>query len=281
MVEGTCSTPDCGDSVFCKGMCRRCYRRARYRAARPLGQRVCEHCGGIFAPTRGNHVICSVECETRRGCIRAAERKKRIRSVGRRWECVQCGADISHMRADAKYCSDTCANRFDYELNMDRIKASTRAWYEANAERAKETNRKWVDAHRDDYNARQTAWRGRHGDALREYRETYIAAWDPDGVKRRGYVHVRRARKLGNADSVGVTKRDWRRMVLSYGGCCAHCGRTTPSPHMDHVIPLSRGGRHAIGNVVPSCRDCNLSKSSHLLAEWRYGALRAKGHATA
>lgn len=31
---------------------------------------------------------------------------------------------------------------------------------------------------------------------------------------------------------------------------------------MDHKIPLSRGGKSAKGNVVPSCKDCNNAKKN-------------------
>ncbi len=37
---------------------------------------------------------------------------------------------------------------------------------------------------------------------------------------------------------------------------------------MDHVIPLSRGGKHALDNVVPACRGCNTSKNDRLPSEW-------------
>lgn len=38
---------------------------------------------------------------------------------------------------------------------------------------------------------------------------------------------------------------------------------------MDHVVPLSRGGRHSIGNILPACESCNLSKHASYLVEWR------------
>lgn len=37
----------------------------------------------------------------------------------------------------------------------------------------------------------------------------------------------------------------------------------------DHVVPIRRGGRHSIGNLLPSCNRCNLSKAAKLLVEWR------------
>ncbi|MGH3587804.1 MAG: HNH endonuclease [Pseudonocardia sp.] len=59
-------------------------------------------------------------------------------------------------------------------------------------------------------------------------------------------------------------------MVARFNGACAYCGDADEVIHMDHVVPLSKGGAHAIGNVLPACAPCNLSKSDKLLSVWRY-----------
>lgn len=51
-----------------------------------------------------------------------------------------------------------------------------------------------------------------------------------------------------------------------WGHACCYCG--APAEHLDHVTPLSRGGRDILSNVVPACADCNLSKGALSLAEW-------------
>jgi 5-methylcytosine-specific restriction endonuclease McrA len=38
--------------------------------------------------------------------------------------------------------------------------------------------------------------------------------------------------------------------------------------HVDHVVPLSRGGSDGPENIVISCPRCNCSKSSKLPEEW-------------
>src|SRR5689334_2165914 len=42
---------------------------------------------------------------------------------------------------------------------------------------------------------------------------------------------------------------------------CAYCRNPVPNTlrarAVDHVRPLSRGGAHAIENLVPACRGCN------------------------
>lgn len=39
--------------------------------------------------------------------------------------------------------------------------------------------------------------------------------------------------------------------------------------HIDHVHPRSKGGSNARSNLVPACRDCNLSKHSLSVEEYR------------
>ena len=52
---------------------------------------------------------------------------------------------------------------------------------------------------------------------------------------------------------------------------CAHCGKDGPS-ELDHIIPITRGGQHRIGNLQPLCRSCNARKSNKLVIELKKGA---------
>lgn len=51
-----------------------------------------------------------------------------------------------------------------------------------------------------------------------------------------------------------------------WGGACVYCWGV--AEHLDHITPLSRGGRDILSNVVPACAECNLSKGALSLAEW-------------
>ncbi|MEU3686961.1 HNH endonuclease [Streptomyces narbonensis] len=51
-----------------------------------------------------------------------------------------------------------------------------------------------------------------------------------------------------------------------WGNVCAYCA--APAEHVDHIKPISAGGRDALRNVVPACAECNLDKGSKTLAEW-------------
>ena len=61
----------------------------------------------------------------------------------------------------------------------------------------------------------------------------------------------------------------WMRKIG--GGVCHYCGRKVGRENltMDHVVPLSRGGRSAKGNIVPACKECNNKKKYLLPIEWK------------
>lgn len=61
----------------------------------------------------------------------------------------------------------------------------------------------------------------------------------------------------------------WKRKCAR--GLCGYCGRRVPPREltMDHIVPLSRGGRTARNNVLPACKECNTNKRYLLPFEWR------------
>jgi 5-methylcytosine-specific restriction endonuclease McrA len=60
----------------------------------------------------------------------------------------------------------------------------------------------------------------------------------------------------------------WKRCLAK--GICHYCGKQTPPKEltMDHIVPISRGGRSTKGNVVTCCKECNNKKKHLLPMEW-------------
>lgn len=56
-------------------------------------------------------------------------------------------------------------------------------------------------------------------------------------------------------------KSQWWKNKISQG-ICYYCQAKFPPDEltMDHVVPLSRGGRSTKGNLVPCCKACNNKK---------------------
>ncbi len=62
--------------------------------------------------------------------------------------------------------------------------------------------------------------------------------------------------------------RWWKNRIAQ--GICHYCGRKFPPEEltMDHIVPITRGGKSARGNVAPACKECNNRKKYLLPVEW-------------
>ncbi len=60
----------------------------------------------------------------------------------------------------------------------------------------------------------------------------------------------------------------WKRRLAK--GVCHYCGRPSLPKEltMDHIVPVSRGGKSTRGNVAPCCKECNTAKKQLLPMEW-------------
>lgn len=149
------------------------------------------------------------------------------------------------------------------EKNRERIREAGRAYYAANREQRKKAanarrlaNREAIlQQRRDDYAAN------------REEIVARVLAWQKAHPESRRESRCRRRLKMTTTDTRVVTARDWRRLCARYGNRCAYCGTAGPLTQ-DHVVPIVRGGRHSIGNLLPACGSCNSSKNARLLIEW-------------
>lgn len=136
------------------------------------------------------------------------------------------------------------------ERHAERVRESQQRWLADNPERRKEVSRAHYARNAESEKARALAWRAANP---KEWRRIANAAEER-----------RRAAKAGAGVFV-ILPRELRRL---YNSPCAECG-STDSPTIDHIVPLSRGGRHSVGNLQTLCASCNYSKNSKLTVEWR------------
>lgn len=171
-----------------------------------------------------------------------------------------------------------------YAANRERVKRRAAEWKANNRERARASNRqsakRMYERNPEKYRRRSSDWRAAQPERVRaKFREWYAANLDeqrarsreyqrahpekrrkPPPEKRRAAKAIRRARQIA-ATVVPFSEAEWLNVVARYGGLCAYC-RVRPWEHRDHVVPLSRGGAHAIGNIVPACARCNQRKGA-------------------
>lgn len=50
---------------------------------------------------------------------------------------------------------------------------------------------------------------------------------------------------------------------------CQYCGKSAPEVilEVDHIVPVSKGGKNEILNLVTACRDCNMGKSNREISD--------------
>ena len=89
-------------------------------------------------------------------------------------------------------------------------------------------------------------------------------------------AHVKREREKARA----LRATDWWRAQLQRG-VCHYCGKNVGAANltMDHVVPVSRGGKSTRGNCVPCCPACNASKKAYTPAEQILNSLFGEGGA--
>ena len=84
-----------------------------------------------------------------------------------------------------------------------------------------------------------------------------------DDLKKKIHISVEKekARELRKS-------RWWQTLITSAN--CYYCEvKLAPSEvTMDHILPISRGGKSTRGNVVPACKSCNTKKQSLTPVEW-------------
>jgi len=64
-----------------------------------------------------------------------------------------------------------------------------------------------------------------------------------------------------------LTDEQWAAIRAAWGGC-AYCGSLDAAFQKDCVLPISRGGRYTLDNVVPACPSCNASKCNDEVTGW-------------
>jgi 5-methylcytosine-specific restriction endonuclease McrA len=64
-----------------------------------------------------------------------------------------------------------------------------------------------------------------------------------------------------------LSDEQWTAVKAAWGGC-AYCGKAGDPLQRDCVLPISRGGRYTIDNIVPACRSCNASKCNDEVTGW-------------
>ena len=117
----------------------------------------------------------------------------------------------------------------------------------------------WHIRNRERAQANVYRWQRVNPDKVRVYRQRSEQT-EQGKIKRLNRAHHRRElERNGN-----FTPQEWQEKLRLFDNKCVYCGKKDNKLTIDHVVPLSLGGRNTIENIVPACAWCNTSKGTSI-----------------
>lgn len=164
--------------------------------------------------------------------------KCKARSNGLQGWCKSCMKDDVRSRGSG-------AQRKWYVNNRDHVRAYMKQYYQDNLEAKRAYGRQYYAEHEQEY---VTRWKQRITDG------SYLTASRRDAVAKRRALYM--GAFVEDVDRCIVWERD--------EGMCQICFEPVEiyDMHLDHVVPLVKGGMHSYANTQTACAPCNLKKGA-------------------
>lgn len=262
----------------------------------PRGTAECKLCGvrkprSVFAQTQTNGTVkylkmCS-ECRemlanstTVRKCIYCKQIKdvtefRKVSGKGLAKSCLSCRKRIISWRNKHPE-----SRREFYKKHAEEIRQKSDAWYQANKEYALASNRK---RRKNEQEFNPEGWRIKQREYQRKWlskpenkkkRREQISAWMKANrakmneaykrwyVKNQDVLRKLAYQRAGLYGKSNFTFEEWLEILDHFDHRCAYCHRSDVKLTMDHVVPVSCGGKHEAENIVPACKSCNSRKGN-------------------
>lgn len=151
-----------------------------------------------------------------------------------------------------------------YADNKEGLIEKSRRWYHEHKQKAAERAKRYSKENKKKVADKKGEWRENNKEKIAEYNRNW---WDKNPEKRK--EHKSKRRSLKKSAQGNHTAGDIKSQYKRQNGKCYYCGKkVNDSYHVDHVIPLSRGGSNGPENIVISCQFCNQSKKDKMPHEW-------------
>ena len=131
--------------------------------------------------------------------------------------------------------------------NTEKEKDRKHAFYLENKELFRERGKIWAKNNPEKENQKKRNWRANNPEKALQERHKYRKKLKQNGIYE-------------------ISEKDLKKLVSA--DVCYYCQKKDKLT-LEHIIPVSRGGRHSIGNLVMVCKHCNFSKQARLLIEWK------------
>lgn len=179
--------------------------------------------------------------------------------------CVECDkekrkSDPWHRRSPENFAKHNARSAAWSAANADKVRAKAARLNAMDETKARKAA--WYQENRDRIRAEQTE---RNRERSSENVERARAWKDANPDRARELSRLARSRRRARIKGAGGdhTTDDLAAILKAQKGCCAYCrAKLSGKKHVDHIIPLARGGSNGRANLQYLCRPCNQSKSA-------------------
>lgn len=172
------------------------------------------------------------------------------------------------LTSSCKQCTDKI-NKIWVLSNKEKVRGYIRKWTSENIERVRKVMVAYKKANKEVIALKAREYAVKNADRISKYQKEYYERNKDRKIaqgkeyrrnhpeKNAQYSRDRRSKKHGSGGR--VTQQEWENLLKVYGGVCLCCGKNKKLT-MDHIVPLSSGGKHSIDNIQPLCISCNSKK---------------------
>ena len=169
-------------------------------------------------------------------------------------------AGRSGLRSNCKSCRAEYTRQWS-NANRKRKSATDKKYRDENKDRIRETQKNYRELNKEAISVKRQLWAEKNREKVRNIKK----AWEQRNPNSRRLKLLRYRARQANNSILFISKKDLKRL---YRSTCFFC-KSKNNIEADHIIPIARGGRHSVGNLMPLCRSCNASKSDKFIMEFK------------
>lgn len=156
-------------------------------------------------------------------------------------------------------------NRKWYLEHKEEVRASSKEWSLNNKEKISENKKRYHVENREHIIEVNRNHYIKNRDLIRKKNAAYGKS--PAGRRAAKASYAKRRSAEGS-----FTAEDIKDLYATQGGSCYYCSVNIEAGyHVEHMTPLSRGGRNDVSNICLACAPCNLRKHTKTAEEFQNG----------
>jgi len=173
----------------------------------------------------------------------------------------------SGLYAYCKKCAREKTNKNRADISIEKKKEYNKTYYTKNKDKLIEYGLDYKRLNPVKCEATIKEWRSKNREYLNEKQRKYASTIN--GKASQSVRRKNRRKRIKETDDGTVTTESLIALEKKQNHKCHHCEKlldynTPRAVHLDHLLPLSKGGQHTISNVRWSCAYCNISKGTKL-----------------